>query len=434
MDSHTKPTNRTLPESSSSTISGSGSFQSHLSTTNSQQRLRATNSYAVPTKECTISSTSPVLSNPSSLTAALRALSPFPDMQISMQFQEHHSSSRSWNGLAFKWMAFVYCFLSFIFTTTALYKYLYLANTFHRPVKNELVSSPLGFLSTEQRLGRISPYLGRSQLDPYLLLGSPPADDMITACLWTTDGEDSLHSVVSWATRWTGPISLVMTTTQEPRSMAHQKLLERLTALKGHPPLSALSLHLVHVMNEQFPPSAYLNLARLFANSPTVLLFPANLSNVLSSNFYEALNSHIHHPVRKPVLVTNTITSAFSIPGLTPVILPQNYQLWCTERAFLASRASEWDDCLWQLWLEEYGLGNTNITIPLDTEDPVADAIGLTRLRNRLSGRYRVETCELAIKRLSTDTPRMSKSGKRRLQWVKNFCRQTENAMKNSGA
>ncbi|KAJ7446160.1 hypothetical protein B0H11DRAFT_1746230 [Mycena galericulata] len=304
--------------------------------------------------------------------------------------------------------------------------------------------------------------------DPYLILGAPPTNVGITACVWTTDSEESIRSLVSWASGWSvGPISLAMITTQEPRSVSHQQLIERLKTLQGHPSLSGLSLHLLHVKNNAHSPSAYLNLARLFANSPTVLLFPAHLSNV-PSNFYEALNSHIHHPVRKPVLITSTTASAFSIPRLTPVVLPRNYRLWCTERAFLASRATEWDDCLWQLWFEEYGLGQANITITFNTEDPVgldADASGLVSqkcpqepLSNRssktrhLSGKYRAELCEVAIKRLSTDAPRMSKGAKRKLQWVKNFCRQvipcaikdravplivvhqTENATKNSGA
>jgi hypothetical protein len=97
------------------------------------------------------------------------------------------------------------------------------------------------------------------------------------------------------------------------------------------------------------------------------MLFPANLSNVLPANLYNDL-SRVPHPARKPLLITSTATSAFSIPDLTPVILPRNYPLWCTERAFLASRTSDWDDCVWQLWLEEYGLGQVNITLAIQPE------------------------------------------------------------------
>ncbi|KAJ7703095.1 hypothetical protein B0H17DRAFT_86770 [Mycena rosella] len=426
---------RPLPDSQ---ISGSGSFQSHLSTTNSQQRLRATNTYAALTKE-SASSTSPVLLNPTtSFNTALRALLPFLDLPASIQIQDHHPPSRSWKALAFKWMVLVYCILSFTFTSTVLGRYLYRNDTFHIPAGGGLVPSTWEYTSSEQRFSRLSPRLGGSRaFDPYLLLAAPRTDVGITACVWTTDDEDSLPSLVSWVAQWAGPTSLVMATKTLPRSAAHQQLLQRLKTLQGRPSLTGLSLHLVHVMNDQYYPSAYLNLARLFAISPTVMLFPANISNLLPAQLYSVLTSQIHHPIRKPVLVTNTVTSAFSIPGLTPVILPRNYQLWCPERAFLGSRSSDWDDCLWQLWLEEYGLEHANATVPLDTEDSVgigADAIGLTRTRNRLSGKYRAEMCELAIKRLSTDAPRMSKSGKRRLQWVKSFCRQTDNAAKNSVA
>ncbi|KAJ6594002.1 hypothetical protein B0H19DRAFT_918079, partial [Mycena capillaripes] len=218
--------------------------------------------------------------------------------------------------------------------------------------------------------------------EPYILL-SPSPTNGITACLWTSDdGNTDFRSLVSWASQWTGPISLVMATATHPRSILHQQLLQRLETLRGHPSLSGLSLHLIHDRNGQYSPSAYLNLARLFANSRTVMLFPANLSNSLPMNFYNTLISRIPDPARKPLLITSTITSAFSVPDLTPVILPQNYPLWCTERAFLGSRTLEWDDCLWQLWLEEYGLGHANITTAMNPEEFTsvdADLVSMVR-------------------------------------------------------
>ncbi|KAJ7783283.1 hypothetical protein B0H16DRAFT_1710078 [Mycena metata] len=420
---------RTLPESTS----GSGSFQSHLSTTNSQQRLRATGGSAPSTKESS-SLTSPVISSPNNLTNTLRAFL-FPEIPISIHFQDHHASSRSWKYLALKWMALVYCFLSVIFTSTALYKYLYLRTAAR--MRNEIVPSSFEFLSAEQRLSRISSYLGgdSQMFEPYIILpASPPAG--ITACLWTNDdGDAGFRLLVSWASQWPGPISLVMTTETQPHSIQHQQLIQRIKPLRDHPSLSSLSLHLIHTTHNGHSPSAYLNLARLYANSRTVMLFPANISNLLPSNFYSALASRLHLPIRKPLLVTSLVTSAFSIPDLTPVVLPRNYPVWCTERGFLASRTSDWEDCLWQLWLEEYGLGHANITVAIDTEDSANPASDLTApLRNRLSEKYRAETCEVAMRRLWADTPRISKTAKRKLQWVKNFCRQTENSAKNSGA
>ncbi|KAJ6625536.1 hypothetical protein B0H10DRAFT_1782877, partial [Mycena sp. CBHHK59/15] len=246
----------------------------------------------------------------------------------------------------------------------------------------------------------------------------------ITACLWTTDAEESLDALVPWASQWGGPISLLMITTTRPMSVSHQRLLERLNAVKGHPSLSGLSLHLLHVTNNRYSPSANLNMARLFALSYTVMLFPANLSNILPSDFYNILSSSMYSS-KKPLILASTITSAFSIPDLTPVILPRDYQLWCTERAFITPRTSDWDDCLWQLWLEEYGLGNVNVTLgESNTCTQTYDSNLLTKIRNRLSGKIRAEICDLAIKRLSTDALRTSKSGKRRLQWAKSFCRQ----------
>ncbi|KAJ6499200.1 hypothetical protein C8R45DRAFT_107750 [Mycena sanguinolenta] len=418
---------RPIPESSSSTISGSGSVQSHLSTANSQQRLRATNAYATLNKEFSKDSSSfdsspisPTLSNPATLAHALRVL--FPSPEASVQFPDH--SSRSWKGLAFKWMGLVYCFLSIIFTSTSLYTHLYLGNPVGASISKELGPA---FLTVEQRVSRLSPYLGGS-FEPHVLLPRSPADG-ITACLWSKDdGQDNFDSLISWAFQWTGPISLVMVTSTRLSSVSHQQLLQRLQTLRDHPSLSGLSLHLFHQQSPAESPSAYLNLARLFSNSPTVMLFPANLSNVLPSNFYNTLSSHIPHPPTKPLLITNAAPSVLSVPDLTPVILPRNYPIWCSERAFLASRTSDWNDCMWQLWLEEYGLGHANITVALHPEESTnsgVDSGGLTRLRNSLSGKFRAEICEVALRRFSTgDTARAAKSAKRRLQWLKSFCRQ----------
>ncbi|KAJ7680428.1 hypothetical protein DFH06DRAFT_416793 [Mycena polygramma] len=416
---------RALPESSSSTISG------HLSTANSQQRLRATNAYAVSNKEPSSSPTSPVPSHPTNLANILRIFFPFQDIQSPFAFQDHHSPSRSWKALA----ALVYCFLSFVFTSTALCKFIYLSDVARIYPGNEFVASTAEFVTTEQRFSRISPYLGGSRvLEPYVLAPSFPIEG-ITACLWTSDPDDAgLGSLVSWASQWAGPISLVMATATHPRSILHRQLLQRLETLRGHSSLAGLSLHLVYGTNGQHSPSAYLNLARLFASTRTVMLFPANLSNNLPTNFYNNLTSRIPHSAKTPLLITGTATSAFSIPALTPIILPQNYPSWCTERAFRASRTSDWDDCVWQIWLEEYGLGHANITIAMNPEQLVKVGADLAGLTQRLSGKYRAEMCEVAIRRLGTpDTTRMSKIGKRRLQWVKGFCRQTESFIRNSG-
>lgn len=194
--------------------SGSASCQTHLSTTNSQQRLRATNSYAAqPTKQSAALSTT-VLSNPNTLATALRTFFPLD------QLQDHHPLPRSWKGLASRWIALVYCFLSLIFLSIALYKHICLGNTFRNPVHNIpgiafcrispvfkfstlTVTSTLEFLSAEQRLSR--PYPGLKMFDPYLLPGARSTNDRaITACLWTTDAEDNFPAIVAWASGWKG--------------------------------------------------------------------------------------------------------------------------------------------------------------------------------------------------------------------------------------
>ncbi|KAK7005602.1 hypothetical protein R3P38DRAFT_3038506 [Favolaschia claudopus] len=418
-----------------STVSGSGSVQSHLSTANSQQRLRAPNNPSTPTKSPS-SLTPPPLPHSNSLTHALRLFFTSPDSQILVQFIDHPlpNVTRSWKGLTFKWITLMYCFLSFAFTSACIFQYFYVGY----PAANLVATAHLPISAPGPQSSRLSPYIlslgGLPQFEPYVLHPSSPVDG-ITACLWSTDNDDlNFNDLASWASRWPGPISLVLVTASQPHSTSHRQLLKRLNNIKSRPSLTGVSLHLMHSLDRQYSPSAYLNLARLFANSRTVMLFPANLTNVLPSNAYKMLSLQNRPPVKQPLLLTPSAPSAFSVPDLTPMIIPRHYPVWCSERAISASRASDWDDCVWQLWLEEYGLRHVNVSVAIVPEVLVNNdqAIsGWARIRDNLRGRYRMEVCEGVIRRMSTgEGVRMTKSAKRRLQWAKSFCRQIENVFK----
>lgn len=55
-------------------------------------------------------------------------------------------------------------------------------------------------------------------------------------------------------------------------------------------------------------------------------------------------------------IVSNEADANFPFHSLTPVVLPQNRTMWCTERGFIStSREVQWETCLWQIWLDTFG-------------------------------------------------------------------------------
>ncbi|KAJ7072236.1 hypothetical protein C8F01DRAFT_235602 [Mycena amicta] len=293
-------------------------------TTNLQQRLRAS---AATT----------------SYTAVATATSPSPPPIPSGNPNSNLSS-------ALRWMALGYCFCSVVFSTATLYAFL---SVQQQSPPSQLSISPLESLSSSQRWTGLATYLGTA-IEPFLLSPvSIHSPDSLTACMWITDDEDDIHSFISLAGNWTGPISLVMTTTSIPESQGHQHLLARLGTLRQ---LDRLSLHLVHANKGQYLPSAYLNLARLFASS-NVILFPGHpIEHVLTSNSFDSLNSLVPHPTRKPLFVSPDAMPPTGL-HLTPVVLPRTAKIWCSERLSLfSSRVADWSECIWKISLEEYGL------------------------------------------------------------------------------
>lgn len=106
--------------SSSESIAG-GSFQSYLSTTNSQQRLRATASYI------------PLAKEPTPLTIALPTFhqsfsaflgrSIFPVTGLLLPGNNRHLHTRCWSNACLKWAAITYCCLSVIIFSVNFYKH-----------------------------------------------------------------------------------------------------------------------------------------------------------------------------------------------------------------------------------------------------------------------------------------------------------------------
>ncbi|KAG9316712.1 hypothetical protein JVU11DRAFT_2772 [Chiua virens] len=276
----------------------------------------------------------------------------------------------------------------------------------------------------------------QAHLDTYIVQAQARVNaayqlDDLTACLWIEDVR--VEEVFVSATTWPGEVSLVVVTTREPNSTAY-------TSLLGYLVTTYASTHVcVHVL---YVPSiaggssnAYLNMARFFARTSRVVLFPDDIPKSFSglgsnrARWLDKLPVNTPHPV----LLGNTTHNlrVFSPRPLAPVALLRDHPVWCTERFYMfGSRALDWEDCLWRLWLEGAGdassiavphlweeISNSNTTVPSVPSYAM-------KIRLRWSTKYRSEACAFALKRSQAIDP-LSKTEKRRAQWKKRFCRET---------
>ena len=358
------------------TLVASGSVQSHLSALNSHSRHRE---HARP----------PVLSDNTKISADLEPskdcsqflvslirgplkdpLLPGPDGSLPRQ--------RVWPSY-YRWVISVYVAVSLIFFSTSLYRSFHLARLDQQlalvPSQDRSpILSGLDVLSLSARLAKLSTlYPPPTHLG---LFTHRPAVDAysheITVCLWAH--ENDLDWVPAWTTDWlgnnlhhsylttltvTGPISLVVLSRKPPTSN-RAPLRPALAHLLRHPMLnvSRLALHTLY-LDPKTPdaPNVFLNLARLFAPTRTVLLVPGTPAPPQTLPPL-ALTG--------PVIITaapqKTADKGRPETPLAPVLIPRDHPLWCTERfAFVPAythtspRAADWDACLWQVKLETYG-------------------------------------------------------------------------------
>ncbi|KAI0930682.1 hypothetical protein AcV5_007333 [Taiwanofungus camphoratus] len=350
-----------------------------------------------------------------------------------------------------RWFILFYCICSSALLSVTLYVKLYGPNfgvSFSEKTDGEM--SPLESLSMTHLLSKVtSIYPQPRVLDAYILKAfvEPTA---VTACLWATDQDVDFISV--WAARWTGPISLLMTTVATPSSEEHEMLLRKLSALQARSPLlnSTLSVHLLHLApNTPDNPNAFLNLARLFSPTSQVVLFPGNLSMIPPKALYRTLlphsstssaaiveppNAHTANRHRPTILTTRDRTS-FPFSPLAPVVLGRDDPLWCTERFFPPfSRAADWEECLWQVWLEYFGDVEVRQTRGwlhdgLSTSFPSGPDFAVkAKLRRRLVTKYRSETCILATRQLAALRSMDKALDAKKARWLKRVCREWTNA------
>jgi hypothetical protein len=173
----------------------------------------------------------------------------------------------------------------------------------------------------------------------------------------------------------TGPTSLVVVTRLPLASTHTPQHHPALIRLLHHPMLNAsrLSLHMLH-LDPMTPeaPNVFLNLARLFAPTRTLLLVPGTPQPPPPSSILSLYMAHVPDPVVVQAVVPGPRTGITAdkrrpaaLAALSPMLIPRDHPLWCIERlafvpAPVAPRAADWDACLWQVQLETFGAAATN--------------------------------------------------------------------------
>ncbi|KZT24230.1 hypothetical protein NEOLEDRAFT_1179478 [Neolentinus lepideus HHB14362 ss-1] len=177
--------------------------------------------------------------------------------------------------------------------------------------------------------------------------------DRPTACVWTRDTNST--SIRAFHSVWSGPISLLLVTTESPMNQDTTALLSNLSALNIRRSDGPVFAHVLVVHSStQDSPNAYLNLARLYAPAQSVVLFPDDLSTLpaFSSSALAELLSDWETP---SVLIKTDNHASFPFEPLSPIMLSRDHPLWCDERFISGSRELDWAECLWKLWLETFG-------------------------------------------------------------------------------
>ena len=116
----------------------------------------------------------------------------------------------------------------------------------------------------------------------------------------------------------------------------------------------------------------FLNLARLFAPTRTLLLVPGTPEPPPLSSIPLLSTARVCDPVvvqaatsglRTGIAADKSRRAALAM--LAPMLIPRDHPLWCMERfsfvpAPATPRAADWDACLWQVQLETFGAATIN--------------------------------------------------------------------------
>lgn len=287
---------------------------------------------------------------------------------------------------SFRWMLSTYVVVSLVLFSASLHHSYYSALFTRLP----WTLSGINLLSPAARLDKlVSLHPPPIHFSPFTYLPAvDPHSHEITACIWTT--ESNLDWIPSWTNDWhgnapafglslsyiyisIGPTSLVVVTRLLPEETTRAPH-PALTHILHHPKLNAsrLALHLLH-LDPMTPeaPNVFLNLARLFAPTRTLLLVPGTPKPPPPSSVPSLSTLRTRDPVIVRVAALGQGTGIATSRGrlatpavLSPMFILRDHPLWCTERfAFAplpsASRTVDWDACLWQAQLETFGAAST---------------------------------------------------------------------------
>ena len=373
-------------------ISGSGSYQSHLSSLGHLHRVRTTS------EQISLAPVDPEQDYLHILEGGLaeqrtrvgrlgllKQLATDPATFLSDDLRRIRSG-HVWRP---RTLVTLYCCLCVVFLTVKIHTFSREALRVARPRHDQPRRHVLNLAEADTWDGPPSPPLINVTLSQRLSVafrGLPPQAHLetfvvqahsshtsdLTACLWIEDTR--IEEALASAAVWPGPVSLVVVTTHAPNATGYTALRDRLTTASPN-----ACVHVLHVSSVAGgSPNAYLNMARFFARTSRVVLFPDGIPRCARSPGH-ARRWLDKLPVDMPhlVLLSNaTSTRAFPPRLLTPVVLPRDHPVWCSERFYMfGSRVLDWEDCLWKLWLESAGEassiamphfwdGSKNTTVP----------------------------------------------------------------------
>ncbi|KAF8867721.1 hypothetical protein CPB84DRAFT_1663021, partial [Gymnopilus junonius] len=185
-------------------------------------------------------------------------------------------------------------------------------------------------------------------LEPFVVSSVNGGSNM-TICAWLQDTE--LNLLEGWTRSSAVSFSLVITTTVPFSSPQHRKLLGTLRRQLPKASVAGLSIHVLHVEDVKLP-NLYLNLARLLAVGDWTMLMPGGLGDF---NLNEK-NPSINFGAKTGAYLLSSAAHTYPFPDLSPLLIRKDSNFWCTERLFSGgSRSQDWNECVWQLYLEMTG-------------------------------------------------------------------------------
>lgn len=183
------------------------------------------------------------------------------------------------------------------------------------------------------------------------------------------DSPSPFHCICDQFRVYSGSISLLVKTNLDSSSSAYGELLRSIVSNLNSTAIGNdyLNVHILstNASSSSYSPNAYLNLARIFAISDNVLLFPGNglalrkffLNASLPAHLFNTITSDAESSNQPTIISSSNIAKyTFKDQPLAPIAMPRDYAVWCTERGFITpTRNSDWEQCLIQLWMDRFG-------------------------------------------------------------------------------